>query len=164
MMKFETYMEGAARTMPQSMPWRDLLADAALGLCGEAGEIVELVEAGKSTGDAFDDELGDGWWYVAAAYHAMDRTPESFESSVRADAVELFRAASQVAESAKKVRYHRDDLEDHLEAILGGLRRYGAVLSSLTDSSEAKVWKQNVDKLADRWPDGFAPEGIAPEE
>jgi NTP pyrophosphatase (non-canonical NTP hydrolase) len=158
-MKFETYMEGAARTMPQSMPWRDLLADAALGLCGEAGEIVELVEAGEAAGDEFDDELGDGWWYVAAAYHAMDRIPEPFETRRGAESIELFRAASLVAESAKKVRYHRDDLEEHLEAILRGLRRYAGVLSSLTDSSDAKVWKQNVDKLAARWPEGFAPEG-----
>ena len=157
-MKFETYMDGAARTMPSSMAWRDLLADAALGLCGEAGEIVELVEAGEASGDAFDDELGDGWWYVAAAFHAIERVPESFESPAQTDAVELFRAASRVAESAKKVRYHRDDLSEHVDAILSGLRRYAGVLSSLTDSTDAKVWRQNVEKLAERWPEGFAPQ------
>lgn len=159
-MEFSEYMDGAAQTMPEELGSRDLLADAALGMCGEAGEILEVLEGLEPA--ELDDELGDGWWYVAAAYHALEIRPAEVTEATDAPEVErldLFRAACRVAECAKKVRYHHDPLEEHRDAILAGLRIYATVLSSLSDTADAEIWRANIAKLADRYPEGFVPGG-----
>lgn len=153
-MTFVDYMHRAARTAPEHLDSLDLLADAALGLCGEADEI-RRAEPGASR----DDELGDGWWYVAMAWHAMELEPDV----VRADRApsapdDLFVAASRVAEHVKKVCYHHDSLDDHREAIVEGLRLYAAALSALTDREDRDIWSDNVAKLRERYPDGFEPD------
>lgn len=164
-MEFLQYVEGAARTMPESMRWDDLLADAALGLCGEAEEVLETLEAKEAeVEESLDDEIGDAWWYVAAAYRSMAmqmeiEPPDRWRAADDTNASELLRLAARFAERVKKVRYHGEPLSDHAEALLEALGRFGGLLSEMTSTPTAEVWRANVEKLAERYPDGFEPSG-----
>lgn len=67
---FDNYQNAALRTAPAQEPSREALAIRALGLAGEAGEVVELVKKYLGHGHDFDrdklrKELGDVLWYVA---------------------------------------------------------------------------------------------------
>lgn len=154
-MTFREYMQRAARTLPEDLDSRDLLADAALGLCGEAEEI-----HAASSREARDDEIGDGWWYVAAICHALDIEPDTMppHASPSEAAMGLFRAACRIAERAKKIRYHREAIDRHRDAILEQLGCYASILSEQTPSSESAIWSANITKLESRYPDGFEPD------
>ena len=70
-MTLDEYQELAARTLRAGQPPRDRLANAALGLTGEAGEVAEHVKKHlfhdtPLDRDAVVKELGDCLWYVAA--------------------------------------------------------------------------------------------------
>lgn len=70
-MDMREYQRLAARTMPSSRDPDLDLAVWALGLAGEAGEVVELIKKHVGHGHTLDKtmvakELGDVLWYVAA--------------------------------------------------------------------------------------------------
>jgi NTP pyrophosphatase (non-canonical NTP hydrolase) len=70
-MTLDDYQQFAARTLSPGQSATDRLANAALGLSGEAGEVAELVKKHLFHGapldrDAVVKELGDCLWYVAA--------------------------------------------------------------------------------------------------
>ena len=98
---------------------------------------------------------------MAAAYHALEMRPTNDEvvADRRVERLDLFRAGSRVAECAKKIRYHHDSVDEHREELLGGLRTYAAVLVELSDTDVSEIWRANVEKLADRYPEGFVPGG-----
>lgn len=65
------YQDLAARTIDHAAADRDRLSCAALGLGGEAGEVLDLVKKHLHHGhdldlDKLKSELGDVLWYVAA--------------------------------------------------------------------------------------------------
>ena len=67
MTNFDEYQEAAARTMTDKMPQ----IEAALGLAGECGEVVDLVKKIHFQGRALNreelaEEIGDVCWYIAA--------------------------------------------------------------------------------------------------
>ena len=69
-MRFDEYQDLAGRTSPAERPAIEKLTNGALGLGGEAGEVVELVKKHRYHGHALDadavaKELGDVLWYVA---------------------------------------------------------------------------------------------------
>lgn len=69
-MRFDEYQELAGRTSPADRPALEKLTNGALGLGGEAGEVVELVKKHRYHGHELDPdlvakELGDVLWYVA---------------------------------------------------------------------------------------------------
>lgn len=71
-----TYQRKAMRTLPSGMSEKQMLTNAALGLCGEAGEVADIVKKWKYQGhdldhDAIRKELGDVLWYVAEACEGM---------------------------------------------------------------------------------------------
>lgn len=152
-MDFADYVEDAARTLPD-VPQTEALDKCALGLAGEAREIVT---ADKAT---LDEEAGDGWWYVAAGYLALEVVPSSYKGGGRGHPIfDLFEGAGRVAESTKKVLHHGEDLGGHSHVIRAGLHQYAAGLSKLTQTPDHEVWRQNLSKLRERWPDGFEPGG-----
>lgn len=64
------YQELAGRTSAAPWPERERLLVQTLGLCGEAGEVADLVKKdawhGQTlTNERLADELGDVLWYVA---------------------------------------------------------------------------------------------------
>lgn len=70
-MDLATYQSLAARTLGQGRTHEQQLANAALGLTGEAGETAELIKkhlfhATPLDPDAVVKELGDCLWYIAA--------------------------------------------------------------------------------------------------
>lgn len=67
-MNFEYYQRRAARTLN---PDADPLVNAALGLSGETGEVIELVKKHRFHNkdldlERFAEELGDVLWYLSA--------------------------------------------------------------------------------------------------
>ena len=75
-MRFDEYQDLAGRTSPADRPPIEKLTNGALGLGGEAGEVVELVKKHRYHGhpldnDAVAKELGDVLWYVAEVCTAV---------------------------------------------------------------------------------------------
>lgn len=74
--KLDEYQQLAARTLNDSLTPQGQLNNAALGLCGEAGEFTDLVKKHLFHGAELPrekalKELGDVLWYVAAACTAL---------------------------------------------------------------------------------------------
>lgn len=76
-MNFSDYQDLAARTLGRDRTHEQQLANAALGLTGEAGETAELIKkhlfhATPLDRDAMVKELGDCLWYIAAFATVLD--------------------------------------------------------------------------------------------
>ncbi len=76
-MNFTDYQALAARTLGRDRTHEQQLANAALGLTGEAGETAELIKkhlfhATPLDRDAMIKELGDCLWYIAAFATVLD--------------------------------------------------------------------------------------------
>jgi NTP pyrophosphatase (non-canonical NTP hydrolase) len=76
-MDLTTYQQLAARTLGRDRTHEQQLANAALGLTGEAGETAELIKkhlfhATPLDRDAMVKELGDCLWYIAAFATVLD--------------------------------------------------------------------------------------------
>lgn len=75
-MDFDAYQALAGRTSVEGRSDIDRLTNGALGLGGEAGEVVELVKKHRYHGHALDadgvkKELGDVLWYIAEVCSAV---------------------------------------------------------------------------------------------
>lgn len=69
-MTFQEFQQAALRTSAAPFPERERPMVQTLGLCGEAGEVAEMVKKASWHGKPVDignmaDELGDVLWYVA---------------------------------------------------------------------------------------------------
>ena len=73
----DDYQRAALRTArADELSAEELLLNGAMGLCGEAGEVVDLVKKTRFQGHALSseklvEELGDVAWYLAIAAHAL---------------------------------------------------------------------------------------------
>jgi NTP pyrophosphatase (non-canonical NTP hydrolase) len=79
MMVFREYQDAAGRTSAASDDYQVDTLVAALGLCGEAGEVAELIKKHMGHGKRVDtlelaDELGDVLWYLTdlASRYGLD--------------------------------------------------------------------------------------------
>ena len=76
-MTINEYQKEAPRTaLGTKYEHHGLLENAALGLCGEGGEVADLVKKALFQGHKLDEEhlaeeLGDVAWYVAVGAHAI---------------------------------------------------------------------------------------------
>ena len=101
-MTINEYQDLAMRTLNTRLTKRDVLINSVMGLCGEAGEAIDIVKKWFAHGHELDKEklikeLGDVAWYLAEAATALDvkledilqgnidklkkRYPEGFETS-----------------------------------------------------------------------------------
>ncbi|NCW45097.1 MAG: nucleotide pyrophosphohydrolase [Gemmatimonadaceae bacterium] len=76
-MNLDEYQQLAARTLAHDRTYEQQLANAALGLTGEAGETAEIVKkhlfhATPLDRDAIIKELGDCLWYIGACATVLD--------------------------------------------------------------------------------------------
>ena len=76
-MKANEYQELAMRTLNPALSKKDVLVNGVMGLCGEAGEAIDLVKKHLAQGHALDreklvKELGDIAWYLAETAYALD--------------------------------------------------------------------------------------------
>lgn len=73
----DDYQRAALRTaQTDTMSNEELLLNGVMGLCGEAGEVIDLVKKARFQGHDLDKEdvkyeLGDCAWYLAVAAHAL---------------------------------------------------------------------------------------------
>ena len=76
-MEINEYQELAMRTLNPELQKRDVLINSVMGLCGEAGEAIDIVKKWLAQGHELDrerlaGELGDIAWYLAEAATALE--------------------------------------------------------------------------------------------
>ena len=76
-MTINEYQQLAMKTLNPELGKRDVLINGVMGLCGEAGEAIDIVKKHLAQGhtldrDALIKELGDVAWYLAETAHALD--------------------------------------------------------------------------------------------
>ena len=76
-MEINEYQKLAMRTLNPEIDKKELILNASMGLCGESGEIIDLVKKHLFQGHDLDDEklikeLGDVAWYLAEAATALN--------------------------------------------------------------------------------------------
>lgn len=76
-MTINEYQNLAMKTLNPALSKRDVLINSVMGLCGEAGEAIDIVKKWMAQGHALDtahlvQELGDVAWYLAEAATALD--------------------------------------------------------------------------------------------
>ena len=75
-MRLNEYQELAARTINFELDASEMLLNGCMGLCGEAGEVIDVLKKHRAQGHSLDaekmiDELGDVMWYVAETATAL---------------------------------------------------------------------------------------------
>lgn len=75
-MTINEYQKLAMRTLNPALSEKDVLINGVMGLCGEAGEAIDLVKKHLAQGHALDrerlaKELGDVAWYLAETATAI---------------------------------------------------------------------------------------------
>lgn len=76
-MNVNDYQKFAMRTLNPEIDKKELILNAAMGLCGESGEVIDLVKKHLFQGHDLDDEklikeLGDVAWYLAEAATSLN--------------------------------------------------------------------------------------------
>ena len=76
-MEANEYQRLAMTTLNPELSKRDVLINSVIGLCGEAGEAIDIVKKWMAHGHELDrdhlaKELGDIAWYLAEAATALD--------------------------------------------------------------------------------------------
>ena len=76
-MKINEYQTLAMTTLNPELSKRDVLINSVMGLCGEAGEAIDIVKKWMAQGHALDKEhlkkeLGDIAWYLAEVATALE--------------------------------------------------------------------------------------------
>ena len=81
-MTINEYQELAMTTLNRELDKRDVLINGVMGLCGESGEVIDVVKKHLAHGHELDrdhilEELGDVAWYLAEVAYALDTDLES---------------------------------------------------------------------------------------
>lgn len=76
-MTINEYQTLAMRTLNPALEKKDVLINGVMGLCGESGEVIDLVKKHLAQGHPLDrekmvKELGDVAWYLAETAYALD--------------------------------------------------------------------------------------------
>lgn len=76
-MTLNDYQHLAMATLNPALDKKDVLINGVMGLCGEAGEAIDIVKKHLAQGHALDrdaliKELGDVAWYLAETAYALD--------------------------------------------------------------------------------------------
>jgi NTP pyrophosphatase (non-canonical NTP hydrolase) len=71
------YQKLAMTTLNPALSKKDVLINGAMGLCGESGEVIDIVKKWLAQGHELDKdkilkELGDVAWYLAEVAYALD--------------------------------------------------------------------------------------------
>ncbi len=88
-MEINEYQKLAMRTLNPALSRKDVLINGVMGLCGEAGEAIDIVKKHLAQGHELDREklireLGDVAWYLAETAYALDVSLEEvLEGNIR---------------------------------------------------------------------------------
>ena len=143
------YQRAAVRTMPAGLDDHGALSMLALGVVGEWGEYAEAYNTPEGPVEA-----GDVCWYIAnlCTVLSVDLAMLGlYASSISIDTAAL----ADIAEPIKKHLYHGKEL-DKARVLRGCARLY---MSIVYNHDLAEIMAANVDKLRQRWPDGFGVPG-----
>ena len=87
-MNVNEYQTLAMTTLNPELDKREVLINSVMGLCGEAGEAIDIVKKWMAQGHELDKEhlkkeLGDIAWYLAEAATALDVSLEEvFQANI----------------------------------------------------------------------------------
>lgn len=76
-MEINEYEKLAMKTLNKDIKKDDILINSAMGLCGESGEVIDLIKKHLFQGhelnkDELIKELGDVAWYLAEAAYGLE--------------------------------------------------------------------------------------------
>ena len=76
-MTINEYQKLAMTTLNPALSKKDVLINGVMGLCGESGEVIDIVKKHLAQGHELDreklvKELGDVAWYLAETAYALD--------------------------------------------------------------------------------------------
>ncbi len=76
-MEINEYQKLAMVTLNKSLNEKDVLINSVMGLCGESGEVIDIVKKHLAQGHELNkekmiEELGDVAWYLAEAATALN--------------------------------------------------------------------------------------------
>ena len=76
-MTVNEYQKLAMTTLNPELSKKDVLINGVMGLCGESGEVIDIVKKWLAQGHELDKEklakeLGDVAWYLAETAYALD--------------------------------------------------------------------------------------------
>ena len=85
-MTLSEYQKLAMQSLNPELSQKDVLLNGVMGLCGEAGEAIDVVKKHLMQGHPLDrdhlaEELGDIAWYLAETAHALDLSLEDIFSA-----------------------------------------------------------------------------------
>ena len=76
-MKINEYQKLAMKSLNPALNKEEVLLNGTMGLCGEAGEVIDILKKHLSQGHELNkekmaEELGDVAWYLAETAYALD--------------------------------------------------------------------------------------------
>ena len=163
-MDFKEYQELAQRTTNRILVKSEHIINGALGLCGEAGEVMELLWSDCETlykNRKVAEELGDVLWYCAELntwLHGEIHDLECDSMPLLNESVGLCIAAARVADMVKKatMQGHEMSVKQIGDAVASVVRivdelarKYGFTLDYIE--------RENIAKLKRRYPYNFDP-------
>lgn len=113
------YQAAAMRTN-NSKSFADMMDNGVLGLCGEAGEVADILKKARFQGHALDrtkliDELGDVEWYVSLICYALGITHEEVWTHNIEKLKKRYQNGFTAAESVGREEYRltKEDVEGY---------------------------------------------------
>lgn len=111
-MQANDYQKEAMKLLNPELDNKDVLINGAMGLCGESGEVIDIVKKWLAQGHQLDkermkSELGDVAWYLAETATALD---VSLEQIFQANLDKLHKRYPQGFSTEDSVNRASDDL------------------------------------------------------
>ena len=182
MYDYDQYVKQAMRTDNGNLSEIDRLTNAALGLCGESGELAKEFLFENFKNYVAVEEMGDVLWYIAQASHVLHIpmseivafcTPPSkhslsengkgimeevywLEVNLLEEIINLHTYTGSFADSVKKHRYHEHKLSrDDMSKNLCEIVQTLMKLCLYLDIELETAARENIEKLQKRYPEGF---------
>jgi NTP pyrophosphatase (non-canonical NTP hydrolase) len=162
-MNLSDYQRAAERTMTDTDNERRIL-NAALGLCGEAAELSEVVESmwGDDAKADVLNETGDLFWYVAQMCKSIGKSiasvpPLDYPGLDKEHALLiLWRNTGGLADVVKKSVFHRKPMNPiAVMTMLQAVMTAGAHLLAESGYTVEAACNINNTKLLKRFPNGY---------
>ena len=111
-MTINEYQKLAMTTLNPELSKKDVLINSVMGLCGEAGEAIDIVKKWLAQGHELDKEhlakeLGDIAWYLAEAATALELP---LEDILRANLEKLKKRYPEGFEAGRSLQRPQGDL------------------------------------------------------
>lgn len=159
-MEWRDYSEQAMRFAVHNRGWQEQLENAAYGLIGETGEIVDLLKKHRWHGhdlakDKIIEECSDCYWYCALGLHQMRRNyPIHFYAEYKYSPKTIYRLVKEVGKFAESFPPQKCYTVARVRRIENIVHLLGCVLAVIDTRPETTL-QFNIDKLTVRYPQGF---------